>query len=211
MAKRKTKRKPKRKAKQVKVTVKIVQDPDAESPRTWDNLGVMACWHRSYDLGDEQPKCTPEEWLADNAPEGSIVLPLYLYDHSGITISTSGFSCPWDSGQVGVIVATPAKIREAYMLAADAEITDEIRTRATECLKQEVETYDDYLTGNVWGYTIEVTHACGECGSPVHEPEHEDSCWGFVGSDPSTLVAMKEHVSEKYHKALEAAWINRGQ
>ena len=30
-----------------------------------------------------------------------LMLPLYLYDHSGITMNTTGFSCPWDSGQVG--------------------------------------------------------------------------------------------------------------
>ena len=32
--------------------------------------------------------------------DGMVILPLYLYDHSGITMNTCGFSCPWDSGQV---------------------------------------------------------------------------------------------------------------
>ena len=27
----------------------------------------------------------------------------FIYDHSGITMNTTGFSCPWDSGQVGWI------------------------------------------------------------------------------------------------------------
>lgn len=31
------------------------------------------------------------------------ILPLYLFDHSGLTISTSDFNDPWDSGQVGYI------------------------------------------------------------------------------------------------------------
>ena len=26
--------------------------------------------------------------------EGMVILPLYLYDHSGITMNTTGFSCP---------------------------------------------------------------------------------------------------------------------
>lgn len=34
-----------------------------------------------------------------------IILPLYLYDHGGITMSTGPFSCPWDSGQLGWIYA----------------------------------------------------------------------------------------------------------
>lgn len=65
------------------IIVKVLQDDSAESPRGFCNLGVMACWHRRYNLGDVQPKESPEEWLAANAPKGSVVLPLYLYDHSG--------------------------------------------------------------------------------------------------------------------------------
>ena len=38
--------------------------------------------------------------------DGMVILPLYLYDHSGITMNTCGFSCPWDSGQVGWIYAS---------------------------------------------------------------------------------------------------------
>jgi hypothetical protein len=191
----------------VNVKIKVVQDTDAQSPREWDNLGVMACWHRRYNLGDVQPKESPEEWLAANAPKGSIVLPLYLYDHSGISMSTGDFGDRWDSGRVGYIVATPEAIRKNFM---KKRITAKMRATAEEVLKQEVSTYDDYLRGNVWGYTIEATHPCGECGSQVHELEHEDSCWGFIGSDASTLAAMKEHVDDKHHAALEAAWHNRG-
>ena len=33
--------------------------------------------------------------------ENVVILPLYLHDHSGLTMNTSGFHCPWDSGQVG--------------------------------------------------------------------------------------------------------------
>ena len=189
------------------VKIKVVQDTDAESPRAWGNLGVMACWHRRYNLGDVQPKESPEEWLADNAPEGSIVLALYLYDHSGISMSTSDFGDRWDSGRVGVIVATPDTIRKMW---AVTEITDDVREKYTAALKQEVSTYDEFIQGNVWGYTIEVNHPCGECGSSVHD-ENEDSCWGFIGSDKSTLEAMKEHVDAKHHEALERAWRNRGR
>lgn len=185
------------------ITVKVMHDDNAESPRTWDNLGVMACWHRRYNLGDVQPKESPEEWLKANAPKGSIVLPLYLYDHSGITMSTGPFGCPWDSGRVGYIVATPDAIRKAFMVK---RITKAIRERAEACLKGEVKVYDDFLTGNVWGYVIEKTHDCGECGSTVHESEHEDSCWGFFGDD---LDGMKSYIPAELHGALDEAWANR--
>lgn len=35
------------------ITVKLILDRDAESPRDWDNLGTMVCAHRRYTLGDE--------------------------------------------------------------------------------------------------------------------------------------------------------------
>jgi hypothetical protein len=43
----------------------IEQDESPESPREWDNAGIMVCWHRNYNLGDQQPKQTPQEWLAN--------------------------------------------------------------------------------------------------------------------------------------------------
>ena len=35
-----------------KYTGRITQDEYAESPRDWDNLGTMVCFHRRYNLGD---------------------------------------------------------------------------------------------------------------------------------------------------------------
>lgn len=186
------------------IIVKVIQDQDPSSPREWDNLGVMACWHRRYNLGDVQPKQDPEEWLKENAPKGSIVLPLYLYDHSGISMSVGSFGDVWDSGQVGWIVATPEAIRKNFM---KKRITAKMRATAEAVLKSEVKTYDDFLTGNVWGFTVEKTHDCGECGSKVHEEAEEDSCWGFFGDD---LDGMKGHVAPELHGALEEAWANRG-
>ena len=46
------------------------------------------------------------------ATDKYVILPLYLYDHSGITISTGPFSCPWDSGQVGWIYAPKDTFRK---------------------------------------------------------------------------------------------------
>lgn len=186
------------------IIVKVLHDQDPMSPLEWDNFGVMACWHRRYNLGHVQPKETPEEWLKANAPKGSIVLPLYLYDHSGITISTGSFGDPWDSGQVGYIVATPAKIRECYMVK---RITKATRAKAEALLRAEVKTYDDFLTGNVWGFTIESVKDCESCGQKTHgDEEVDESCWGFFGDD---LEGMKGHVDAKYHDALEKAWANR--
>lgn len=94
-------------------------------------------------------------------------LPLYLYDHSGITMSASPFSCPWDSGQVGFIYVTKADVRKEWN---KQRISKQLAQKVIDCLKSEVKTYDQYLTGDVWGYVIEDRHG-----------EHVDSCWGFYG------------------------------
>jgi uncharacterized protein (DUF779 family) len=105
---------------------------------------------------------------------GLVIKTLYLYDHSGITISTGPFGDKWDSGPVGYIYLTPKKIMENWSVTSlDAPVhyphdntTETARVRAEEVLDGEVETYDQYLTGDVYSVTIEtpdeeVVEACG--------------------------------------------------
>jgi len=188
--------------------VRILHDPDAESPREWDNLGTMVCWHRRYNLGDEQPTCSPMEFfhgmmqeihpnIPDELPaehvqacieKHYIVLPLYLYDHSGITMSCSSFSCPWDSGQVGFIYVS--------MKTARLEFTgtgEQIREQAERCLRSEVEVYDHYLTGQCYGFVIEQADDDADLDDD-DSWEQIDSCWGFYGDDWKTN-GIKEHLS----------------
>lgn len=150
-------------------TVRIERDEDPMNPRReFDNLGTMVCFHGRYDLGDKH------DFSMDEAREIAeskdvITLPLFLYDHSGITISTSPFSCPWDSGQVGFIFIEKDKVRDEYGWKV---ITKKRRAQIEKYLTGEVEEYDKYLTGDVYGYIIE-------------DPDGEviESVWGFFGYD----------------------------
>ena len=103
-------------------------------------------------------------------------LPLNLYDHSGITISTGSFSCPWDSGQVGWVFAPRKRIRACF---GWTKMTPARLERVKEALEQDVETYDQYLRGDVYGYEAVKYKKCGGCGH--EEAEHVDSCRGFLG------------------------------
>ena len=183
--------------------IRIEHDDDPGNPRTDSdcNMGIMACWHGRYNLGDEQPKCDPSEYRED-LPEGVITLPLYLYDHSGISISTGAFSCPWDSGQVGFIYVDLERVRKEY-----GDDSQDSQDKAIKVLQSEVKTYDCYLRGLVYGFTIEKLNKC-ECCDNV-EPEEVDSCWGFYDYDEKgfgAIDAMKDHVEEKHHAMLEKAW-----
>lgn len=158
-------------------TIKVYQDEDAKSPREWDNLGTMWCAHNRYDLGDEQFRDSEpiNEKQAEIENEGGIVLPLYLYDHSGITMRTSPFSCPWDSGQVGIIFVSRERILKEY---GGKRITKKMRAQAVELLVGEVKDYDNLLTSSVYGYVTE-------------GPNGEDigSCWGFYPGEKDTLTS----------------------
>ena len=103
-----------------------------------------------------------------------VILPLYLYDHSGITIRTTVFSCPWDSGQVGFIFATRKQAKEYYGVK---KITKKSLVRLKAGLEASVREYDQFLTGDVWGYRIIDVDEDGE------ETDEHDSCWGFYGHD----------------------------
>ena len=95
---------------------------------------------------------------------------MYLYDHSGITISTSSFNDRWDSGRIGFIFVSKYKIKK--------EGIDE--TKVEEYLKGEVSTYDQYLTGDVWGYQVYEITTCSLGDEHKNEVE---SCYGFYGHD----------------------------
>lgn len=177
----------------------IFHDADPVSPREWSNLGTMACWHRHYSLGDVQPRVDPH--IYRERLEEHLVLPLYLLDHSGITMSTTPFSCPWDSGQVGYIHVSHARIAEEY-----GDLSPESIERARRALVAEVAAYDTYLRGEVYGYRVDEV-LVDEDGEVLKVLAEVDSCWGFFHSDDDPAVAaMQEHVPTEERPLLAAAW-----
>jgi hypothetical protein len=177
-----------------KYELKIEQDTDPMNPRTeWDNLGTMVCFHNRYDLGDKTDYRTEDYNSWDELKEGIItnegevvILPLYLYDHSGITISTSPFGCNFDSGRIGFIFVSKHKIKK--------EGIDE--TKVEEYLKGEVETYDKYLTGEVYRYSIYEIETCDK----GHEHKNfVEGCGSYFGEEEceSEGKSVLEHLEKE--------------
>jgi len=160
-----------------KYELKIEQDTNPYSPREDDNLGTMVCFHKRYELGDKTDYRSEDYDSWDELEKGIIenegeviILPLYLYDHSGITISTSPFGCNWDSGRIGFIFMSKHKIKK--------EEIDE--TKVEQYLIDEVKVYDQYLTGDVWGYNV---YEVSTCDKGHEHKELVESCYGFYGHD----------------------------
>lgn len=166
--------------------LQMFHDEGAESPREWDNLGTMAIFHKRYNFGDDDKKVSfssadfsgweeMKEFITTKL-KAVVCLPIYMYDHSGITINTIGFSCPWDSGQVGFIYVTESQMKDNY----GEHYTQEDIERAQKVLIGEVETMDQYIQGQVFSFRITKN------GAQVGE-----SCCGFYGDDIKTNGMME--------------------
>lgn len=178
------------------VRLEISPDASPENPRDWENLGTMVCWHRRYSLGDAHAFHNPQQFAETVHVRTAIILPLYLFDHSGLSISTSTAqfrSCDpagWDWGQVGYIYVTKEDMRREFGVK---RLTRRLRALVEEMLRREVRVYDQYLRGEVYGYTV----------TDRHTGEVIDSCWGFYGENPHTN-GMGDSFPAAYREAILA-------
>jgi len=214
--------------------LRIYADRHPSSPREWDNLCTMVCKHNRYTLGDKEFAASQAnnwrehvaeyflenystgvdeedfevavekvyEWINDNV----IIKPLYLYDHSGQTISTSPFSCRWDSGQVGFIYCTLEQAEKNFTVV-DGMVKEwygknegqmiPLKDVVERCMEGEVETYDQYLRGDVYGFLVEEWNPEVGCGW-----ETVDSCGGFYGSDMKENGIL-DYIPEELHHLVD--------
>ena len=187
--------------------IEVHYDQDPQDPREWDNLTTITCWHRRYNIGEKHTYADPEEFLKE--ADYCLILPLYLYDHSGITISTSPFSCRWDSGQVGYVTMTAETILKEYgshepclvgksikqvqdyLTNPPNAIWRRLKTRLLDYMKAEVNEYDKYIRGEAYGYQI----------SHPDDDSIDESCWGFSDINDCIAEAKAQAASlekEKY-------------
>ena len=188
--------------------VVIERDDDPINPREWDNLGRMVCAHRRYNLGDENAEHLSRysDWddyfknviLEDSSIETVVALPLYLYDHSGITMSTTPFTSRWDSGQVGWIYAYEDDFKDIPNAYVDGQFDLD---KARDILKSEVTVYDQYLRGDVYSYTLEKKEVCACCNHARYTTIN--SCGGiFAESEADSIAYVKDDLSEEYKAIL---------
>ena len=110
----------------------------------------LHCWNRRHSLGD---KDTPNEPIPDTELDKiGVWLPVYMYDHSGITIRTFPYSCRWDSGRLGYIYLTWEDIRKNY---GRKRITKRLKSEVIEDLIFQIQELDDYLQGDEDEYVEE--------------------------------------------------------
>jgi hypothetical protein len=150
--------------------IQVCYDTYPDDPRNWDNAGFMACFHKRLNLGDKHDFNEPQDlidWIEANK-ETIYYLPLYTYEHGNITISTTPFSCRFDSGQVGFIFINKEKAEKEGI------------TEPYEALVNEVKTYDQYISGETYGAMILDS-----------EGEIIDSQFGYLGNTDEVIKEAK--------------------
>lgn len=139
------------------LTIEIWADEDATSPRHDDNVGILALFHRKWNLPQEQEGLSTdmfsswdemEEYILEEL-DAIVLRPVYMYDHSMQDFSTSvrpgWYHYSWDGGQVGFIFTTRKRMNE---------IGIKDTKEADEAMVKEVEDFAAYWQGNACFYDI---------------------------------------------------------
>jgi len=156
----------------------LIQDNDPFDPRENENLGTMVCFHKRYTLGDKTELNSEMfngwEEMYDyliKEKKAVMVLPLYLYDHSGISMKVGSFQgylpqghAEFDSGQVGFIYCTKEDLKRIGITKAKAE----------KSLMAEVGEYNQYIQGDVYCLVKETYNK-------DKEQIDQENCGGYYG------------------------------
>lgn len=157
------------------------------NPRVGNNLGHLICWHGRYYLGDKHnfiDRKFFEEYVSDKDNEVYCILKVYLYDHSGLALSTTPFNDKFDSRQVGYIYCTKQDLKDLEFPQDDYEKVE------TE-LKNEITTYNDYLNNDIDYYYYEITD---------EDDNLVDKMTGFVNDNKIKMFKeMQQFADSQYH------------
>jgi hypothetical protein len=167
--------------------LKIIKEEDPISPREHNsNLFTMYCYHPRYNLGDftdasdrySTNNFVEVKSLLEEHYNPAIILPLSLYDHSGLAMQIGEFS-DWDISMVGYIYIS-ARDAKNYLNVSELEQVhlDEL----TRIAEEEVTEYSLYLQGEIYRMEVIETATCECCG--VTREEVTDSIGGFYGDSP---------------------------
>jgi len=114
----------------------------------------------------------------------AVMLPLRVYDHGNLTMIVGG-----EPDQDGWIYVTKDKVRKEY---GWKNITKKRIETIEGYLSGEVEVYDRFLSGQVYGFVVTEHGVCRHCGREIEADI--DSCWGHFMDSNELLKDVKQEV-----------------
>ena len=187
------------------MTIRICYDLNAESPREWDNVGTIYSNHRDYNPdGHKIDEIENEdgELVSEELDRRFIWLPIYYYEHGGLSVSTTRsypYNDRWDSGLFGIIAVEKERLRKEHGWRV---ITKKRREEILRVLEGEIEIFDSCCRGEVYGFVVE-----------DEEGEEIDACGGYYGDDGmgyaiSEAKGCVDHELERRKKAKSVAMMD---
>jgi hypothetical protein len=121
---------------------------------------------------------------------GSLIAPVYMYEHGGIAVSLTKFSDMWDSGLLGFVVWTREQ-REKFHRKTFRD-TKKRRDEDMTILRSYFSEWSTYVAGDV--YVVDVLSETGECvesigGIDGDEPGPE-TFEEYFGIDPASVTEI---------------------
>jgi hypothetical protein len=164
-----------------KYKIEVVQDEMADSPDCWGNEDAFVVYdHRQFYVKREgfDPKEIFEhiEKTGRFFYDGHFIFPLYAYIHSGVALSVGDHNFPdarWDVSSTGFVLV---KRQKGWTWA---------RKKAFKVAESITEEWNQYLSGDVYGYKVTDTET----------DEEVESCWGFYG-EPETCMTEATGITE---------------
>ena len=172
-------------AMQGRFSVRLEQDDNARSPQEDGDHGLfLVAKHRQFFVAPpESEKNFEIQEVLDAHKKTHHVFPLEAYIHSGVALALSGEGNfpdrQWDVSQLGLVFVSkaewpaPAAARKAAL--------------------GYVATWNQYLSGDVYGYVVAEHETAGDPQSAIID-DHVESCWGYYG---------EEHAKAEGKQALE--------
>lgn len=152
-------------ATQGRLTVRLEQDTYEEQPEG-DSSAFLCAWHnREFYVappgvkGHFDPQAVIDQYKGTHW-----IFPLDAYIHSGVSLALAGEGGHWPDQQwdvsrnLGAIFCAKKEWR--------------MRKKAEKYARAVVEEWNQYLSGDVWGYIVE-----------DQDGETLESVWGFYGSE----------------------------
>ncbi len=169
--------------------IDICYDECGESPREWDNITEIHYHSSRYTLGDTNWYNKIDEYdamLRKAKRQGDLVIPMFAYIHSGIALSLQSFygrlpqgHAEFDSGRAGTVIVRRKDILDNWGTGKKKRITKAMLESAYNSAKGDIETLNQYFSGEVYGYSID---------------DGEESCWGFYGEIEEIMQEAKDIV-----------------
>lgn len=144
-----------------KVTVRY--DDTAESPREWDNVCDIITFSTQVHIKEGVYKdMEASQFMREVEPKMDFFIsPLYMYNHSGISLSLSPITCDWDTSKIGWVYVTLDRFKEHYF--DDYTGSEEQKKKLTDAINGELSVFNDYYAGNVFYFTLEKKVTCQCC------------------------------------------------